>query len=66
MSGPSTTKIEIQNEREGEVWRDGHKQGWDDAILEVTRQEKLVKPNLCARVAAMFRRRLRSHDAGWT
>ena len=55
------SKIEIQNDRERAVWQDGHEQGWNDAMLEFTRQQK---PNLCDRIAAIFRRRTRSHDAG--
>jgi len=58
------SKIEIQNDREREVWQDGHEQGWNDCLHEWQEQDKLKRPNLCDRVAAIFRRRTRSHDAG--
>jgi hypothetical protein len=51
------------NDSERNIWQDGHLQGWDDAMIEVARQERVKRPNLRERLVSVFHRRKTGHDA---
>jgi hypothetical protein len=56
---PSTAAVhDPDHNRDASIY----KQGWDDAVLEMTRQQAAKPPNICERISSIFRRKARSHD----
>jgi hypothetical protein len=55
--------IEIQNERERDVWQDGHRQGWDDCLHEWQEQIKVAQARARSNIA-VIRSALAQANAG--